>query len=298
MARPAEEGFNVFRGDGSAASLDEIKAAMSDVDVVFVGEEHDDPAAHTVEAKILAAAYEVGTASARDRRPVALGLEMFERDVQTALDEYLTGLVTEQQFLKSSRPWSNYATDYKPLVEFAREHKLAVIAANAPERYVNRVGRLGRDSLGALSKEAKAWLPRLPYGEPGQVYADKFRRTMSDLGANHGPAQQSGGMSLTPERLTRMLDGQSLRDATMADSIARYLGTQRNALVVHVNGSFHSTGGLGIPEHLKRYRSKARVLVVTVVPSETYPNFDSRKHERVGDFVIVTDPSLPRATKN
>ena len=61
-------------------------------------------------------------------------MEMFERDAQIVLDEYLNDLITEKKFLDDSRPWENYKTDYRPLVEFARVNKLNVIAANAPRR--------------------------------------------------------------------------------------------------------------------------------------------------------------------
>src|SRR3954467_8455063 len=86
-------------------------------------------------------------------------MEMFERDVQIVLDEYLSDLITEQHFLASSRPWGNYKTDYRPLVELAKEKHLDVIAANAPRRYVNMVSRAdeirstlypGRQRIGSL----------------------------------------------------------------------------------------------------------------------------------------------------
>ena len=82
--------------------------------------------------------------------------------MQIVLDEYLNGLISEDHFLLSSRPWKNYKTDYRPLVEIAKQNKLSVIAANAPRRYVNMVSRNGRDSLNGLSKQAKEWLAPLP----------------------------------------------------------------------------------------------------------------------------------------
>ncbi len=72
-------------------------------------------------------------------------MEMFERDVQIVLDEYLKNYISESHFISSSRAWGNYKTDYRPLVEFAKQNKIDVVAANAPRRYVNMVSRLGKD---------------------------------------------------------------------------------------------------------------------------------------------------------
>ena len=80
-----------------------------------------------------------------------------------------------------------------------------------------------------------------------------------------------------------MLAGQNLRDATMAWQIAQSLADHPGALVVHVNGSFHSEGGLGIPEHLARLAPEARVLVVTMAP-------DAEPGSLGDDFVIRTAP--------
>jgi uncharacterized iron-regulated protein len=155
------DAYRVFRADGQTATLDDVVAAMDAVEVVFVGEQHDDPVAHYLQAELLQRAF-VRQARAAAGRPVALSLEMFARDVQLILDEYLTDMITESHFLRSSQPWQNYETDYRPMVEFAKAHRLPVLAANAPRRYVNRVSRLGSASLDSLSVWAKAWLPPLP----------------------------------------------------------------------------------------------------------------------------------------
>ena len=81
---------------------------------------------------------------ARRRLPVILSLEMFERDVQPALDAYLAGTVPEEEFLKGARPWPRYATDYRALVEIARAHGWPVVAANVPRRIAADVAKSGR----------------------------------------------------------------------------------------------------------------------------------------------------------
>jgi uncharacterized iron-regulated protein len=235
---------------------------------------------------------------------------MFERDVQPILDEYLAGLITEKAFRDASRPWNNYQKDYRPLVEYAREQKLAVIAANAPRRYVNRVARLGAASLLDIPNPKSRGLPPLPYAAASPAYAAKFNEVMK----KHGPKKDAKASSPTketpapsgPPRMPRAdadkptptthgLEAQSLWDATMAYSIAEFLLKEPRARVLHVNGSFHSEKRMGIPEHLLRYRPGTSLLVVTLTSHKDFPKFHVGDLADVGDFVIVTDPKLPRS---
>jgi uncharacterized iron-regulated protein len=291
--------YRAFDPQGRAVTLDEIVASLERADVLFVGETHDNAVAHVLEAELLRRADERHGAAAGRGRTLALSLEMFEADVQTVLDEYLAGLITERHFMLSSRPWRNYETDYRPLVEYAKARRLAVVAANAPARYVSRVSAQGPDSLRALSKEAaKNWLPPLPFPQASAGYAAKFNRFMTGAAAapprpatpattpaTAAPTQASahGGLHL--------LEAQTLRDASMAYRISEHLRRGRDPLVVHVNGTFHSEERMGVPELLARYRPKARSIVVTIVPDEGFPAFDAARMGRLGDFVIITDPA-------
>jgi uncharacterized iron-regulated protein len=277
--------IRVFTSGGKASSLEELVASLASTDVLFVGEEHDDPGAHFVEAELLRLAharYVAGTGGGT--RPVVLSLEMFERDVQPVVDEYLGGFISEKHFLSSSRPWPRYATDYRPMVEFARANNLPVVAANAPGRYANRASRLGRASLETLPPASKAWLPPLPYGAPDPAYAAKFEALMGGNGA--GPAAHGQ---------LHLLDAQVLWDATMAYSIAQALMRQPDALVMQVNGGFHSEEHLGIPTQLARYRPGTRVVVVSIFSGRGFPSFDAAALGRLGDYVVLTDPALKPA---
>jgi hypothetical protein len=62
---------------------------------------------------------------------------------------------------------------------------------------------------------------------------------------------------------------------------------------VHLNGTFHSEGGLGVPEHLLRYRPDTRVLVVTMRPHDAFPALDASAFRGTdGGFFVVVDPSV------
>lgn len=272
--------FRVFDRDGSPVSFEAVIDRIGENEAVFLGENHDDAVGHAVQAEIFRRV--VATYGAE--RQIGLSLEMFERDVQVVVDEYLGGLISENHFLLSSRPWGNYKWDYRPLVELAREKKLPVIAANAPRRYINMVSRNGRDSLNSLSKEARRWLPPLPYAEPSATYAAKFKALMGP-----SPEAQMG--------IDKILSSQALWDASMGEAVARFLHDHKNPLVVHLNGAFHTESRLGTFEHMLKYRSKTRAIVVTIRYEDDFQNFDSAKHKGLGDFVILTDGKQPRSKR-
>ena len=294
--------YRAFDSKGQPVTLQAIVDSLEGVDVLIVGETHDNTIAHMLEAELLRRADERYGAAAAKRRDVALSLEMFERDVQTVLDEYLAGLISERHFLLSSRPWRNYETDYRPLVEYARARRLPVIAANAPARYVSRVSNNGPGSLSALPKDVvKNWLPPLPFPPASEAYAAKFNRVMSGgapapapAAAATPPPAAATTTQVSAHGTLHLLEAQTLRDASMGYRIAEFLKRGRDPLVIHINGTFHSEERLGVPEQLARYRPKARAVVVTVVPEESFPAFDAARLGRLGDFVIITDPKAKR----
>ncbi|MEM6644978.1 MAG: ChaN family lipoprotein [Bacteroidota bacterium] len=305
MPAPADslegETYRVYTRDGQPTTLNALLLSLRGTDLVFLGETHDDPVAHHIEEIVLRQAHErYGGTDSTAGRPIAVSLEMFERDVQYVMDEYLQGLISESHFRKSSRPWGNYEPDYRPMVEFAKDNGLAVIAANAPRRYVNRVSRAGPEGLMALSAQAKATLPPLPYAAASEAYTAKWDSLNAVMVAQMGGGDAHGQASQPPNArrqrlMNNMLHAQSLWDAGMAYSITEHLLRRPNALVLHVTGSFHVDKGSGIPDHLERYRPGTRTLIVTMRPHSNIDDFDKEQFTNVGDFVILTDAALPRS---
>ncbi len=278
-AQSDEAKYTIFDADGNPSSIEAIVEAAQRSDVIFLGEQHDDTVGHALQFDIFKRLVEKNAG----KRKVTLSMEMFERDVQTVLDEYLSGLISEKQFLASSRPWGNYNTDYRPLVELAKEKGLSVVAANAPRRYVNMVSRLGRDSLNKLSDEAKSWIAPLPYPEPSEAYSRKFNALM-------------GGSPESLSSANPILYSQALWDATMANSIAKSLDKNKGSLVVNLNGGFHTESRLGTFEQLIKYRPKTKGIVVTMRYETDFKTFKPDM-KNLGDFVILTDASQPRSSK-
>lgn len=261
--------YRIFTGAGEAATLEQVVEAARQAEVTFLGETHDDAIAHALQLEIYT--------QLQARGPVSLAMEMFERDVQTVVDEYLAGLITEEQFLAASRPWKNYKTDYRPLVEMAKARALPVVAANAPRRYVNRVSRMGAESLQVLGPEARALLAPLPYRAASAAYAERFFAVMKNVPPPPGP----------PRNPQWGLEAQSLWDATMAHSLAEARRRRPAQRIVHLNGSFHTEFREGIVTHLEHYSPGTRSVVVTMHPKADYATAKLDK-QQPDDFVIFT----------
>ena len=293
------EAYRIYQPDGTEVTLNDLATATDTVQVIFFGEQHNDPVAHALQDSLLQHLHaRAGTATAR---PVALSLEMFDRDVQYILDEYLAGQINEENFLQSSRPWRNYQSDYRPLVEFARTHELSVLAANAPRRYANMVSREGRDALTALSDAAQRYIAPLPYPEASAAYRARWDRVMTH-GHGEDPETDTLAADTTAADILHedahtdtFLDAQVLWDATMAYSIARHLLRAPDAVILHLAGSFHVDRGLGTPEQLQHYRPNTPALVIVARPVADVTAFDERRYGAAGDFIILTDETLPRS---
>jgi len=253
-------------------SADEVIAGMDKADVLFFGEEHNDSTCHVLESLLLQ------KLAARYPGKAALSMEMFETDCQNVLNEYLAGLIREKNFTTEGRAWKNYK-DYRPMIEFAKAGQIPVVAANAPNRYVNMVNRMGLSSLDKLDKTGKAWLPPLPIDTATGAYYDKFLEIMGGHGA-------MGSM--------QMYQAQNVWDATMGWSIARFLKKHHGYKVFQVNGGFHSQEKLGAAAQLKRYDKKARIVNIACFSDDSYDNPDWSKYSKDNDYIILTDPKLPK----
>lgn len=277
--------FRVFRTDGTPASLPEVLAALDAVDVLLVGEEHGNRVGHGVEAMLFEGTLRRFETTSRW---VTLSMEMFERDVQYVVDEYLAGLISEVHFLDSARPWEEYRIRYRPLVEAAREWGSPIVAANAPRRYVNMVTRDGPGALEELGELARFYLPPLPYPGPSAAYRAQWDALMAEA-----MGLEPGGHAAPEARAyagsENALQAQALWDAAMGHAIAEAFRTSEDRLVVHFAGSFHVERGTGIAERIEDYRPGTRVLsvVMTRVEDEALA-WDASKHAGLGDFVILT----------
>ncbi|MBC7862164.1 MAG: ChaN family lipoprotein, partial [Bacteroidia bacterium] len=90
---------------------------------------------------------------------------------------------------------------------------------------------------------------------------------------------------------------QSLWDATMAYSIFEYWKKNKKKKIFQVNGRFHSDEGFAVVTQLKKYSPKTKVLIISTGSDDAFPKIDWSKLTGLGDFIIITDPSVPRTYK-
>jgi uncharacterized iron-regulated protein len=247
----------------SFTDFEAMLAEIARADVVLVGEQHDDPNTHRLESALL-------QGLVRRNVPVTVSLEMFERDVQPALDAYLGGRNSEEDFLKISRPWPRYATDYRSLVEIAKDRAWPVIAANVPRKYASEIAKGGLAPLSALSATERALIAS-DLQCPKDAYFDRFAASM---GEHPGSGEQADVAATRRATLERYYQSQCAKDETMAESIAasfeRHDGGPR--LIVHFTGSFHTDFGTGTVERVRRRLPGRTVAVLSLMPLPSLDN--------------------------
>jgi len=248
----------VLTNDGKTrprvVGLAQVAAALQHFDVVFYGESHSHPGVHLQQMELLRALY------ARDSRWM-VSFEQFERDVQGVVDDYLAGRIGETTLIDKGRAWTNYPTSYRPLLIFARDHDLPVIAAEAPGWAITCMGQWGTGILDQFTPLERSWVAKDLHVVPG-AYRDKF---MNFLGSS--PAH-GGGTAATPEaaaKAERSFSAQVTRDDTMAESIDRAIQEHPGYKLLHLTGNFHSAGFLGTVERLRMRDPELKIAVIEPV---------------------------------
>ncbi|MHC5004981.1 MAG: ChaN family lipoprotein, partial [Planctomycetota bacterium] len=271
-APPIEHAVVVLDGHtGRRVAFDAMLDALAGADVAFLGETHVDETTHRVELAV----YE-GLIERRDG-DVVLAMEMFERDVQPVLDDYIAGAIDEETFLARSRPWGQYRSAYRPLIERARVEQRPVVASNFPRPLVRRVAMQGLDVLDELEGDERAHAP-LEILPNTPAY---WKRVDNAIRGHLGMMGGSGD----DQRLTST---QTLWDNAMGESCALALDAHPGAMVLHVNGAFHSSYWDGTVHQLRLRKPDARVLTVDIRASR------SPVSARLGgapeaDYVVVAE---------
>jgi uncharacterized iron-regulated protein len=237
--------------------FESMLASLARVDVVIVGEQHDDPNTHRLELAVL-------QGLRRRKVSVQVSLEMFERDVQPAVDAYLAGGSSEAQFRDTSRPWPRYATDYRPLVELGKESGWPVVAANVPRKYAASIAKSGMSALGGLAPDERV-LIAADLQCPLDGYFDRFVKTM-------GEHPGSNGATADPDQrgiVERYYQSQCAKDETMAEAIATAVSRRSTgSVLVHFTGAFHADFGTGTVERVRRRLPASHIAVVSMIPKE------------------------------
>lgn len=256
--------YVLYNAKGKKLSFEKMIRGLSDKDIVFFGEYHNNPIAHWLQLEV--------TTALKEKRDMVLGAEMFEQDNQEALDLYLEGKIKAKGLDSMARLWRNYPTDYAPLVNFAKENKLVFAATNIPRRYASMVAKGGFAALDTLSEREKKWIAPLPIAYDAELPG--YKKMLEMMGGHGG------------ENLPK---AQAIKDATMAYFILQYF--KPGSIFIHYNGSYHSDNYEGIGWYIRNKRPDLKQATITTVSQKDVKKLLDENKGRA-DFIICVPENM------
>ncbi|EGX6962681.1 MULTISPECIES: ChaN family lipoprotein [Vibrio] len=243
--------YQLYTPSGEHIALSKLPIELQQADVILIGEWHTHAGVHRFQTDMLKqlTSYD---------RSLALSMEQFTRDKQPVVDAYLRGEIGEQYLMKQANAWPNYESDYRPLVEFAKQKNLPIIAANAPKSIVRCIGRQGLDYINKLDDDQRMFIAQA-INTGSSPYKEKFMASM-----HHGK----------PEQTEKQFAAQVTWDETMAESIVSYLDDNPGAQIVHVAGKFHTEQGLGTAASILSRNPSLKVVVISPTDNVLSDNTD------------------------
>lgn len=271
MVTDTRNAYALYDAKGKATDYTAMLTEAKKADIILFGELHDNPIMHWLQKELTKDVY----ADKKDK--LVLGAEMFEADDQIAVNEYLAGRISEKTFKDEVKLWNNFATDYKPLLDFAKTNKLKFVAANIPRRYANMVYNRGTTCLDSIDSDAKKWIAPLPFKYDPTVKAYK------DIFENSGG---HGGENLPKS--------QAIKDATMAHFIMK--NWSKGLTFIHYNGAYHSNYHSAIEWYLKQQNPNLKVMVISATEQDDITKLKEDTYD-AGDFIIVTPSNMTKTYK-
>jgi uncharacterized iron-regulated protein len=258
--------YQIFDKNGHSTFYKKIIKNALKSDIVLFGEYHDNSVAHWLELELAKDLFE--------KKTLLLGAEMLEADNQNQLNRYLKGEINQKQLDSTARLWPNYKTDYKPLVDFAKDKNIPFVATNIPRRFASLVFKQDFIALEKLSELEKSWIAPLPiaYDPTLSGYAE-----MLNMDSEHAN--------------DKMPKAQAIKDATMAYFILK--NRTENSLFLHYNGSYHSNNFQGIYWYLKHENPALKIVTIATVSQKDITKLE-KEYLMTADFIIVIDEDVTK----
>ena len=266
-----KDAYIIYDSKGKKTDYNQLLAEAKKADIILFGELHDNPICHWLQKELTQDVF------TDKKEKLTLGAEMFEADDQIALNEYLAGRLSEKTLKDEVKLWTNFGTDYKPLLDFAKTNKLKFVADNIPRRYANLVYSRGVAALDSIDAEAKKWIAPLPFKYDGTLKCYK------DIFENAGG---HGGENLPKS--------QAIKDATMAYFILK--NWSKGQTFIHYNGAYHSNNHQGIEWYLKQQNPDLKILVISSTEQTDINQLEAESNDS-GDFIICTPSSMTKTYK-
>ncbi|QXP65567.1 ChaN family lipoprotein [Polaribacter sp. AHE13PA] len=264
--------YQLFKNNGKTANYNKMIKDLADSDMVFFGEYHYNPISHWMQLEVSKSLFEIKGDS------LFFGAEMLESGNQLVLNEYLSGLYPESKMIpEMTQMWNNYDTDYRPLVEFAKENKLRFIATNIPRRYASLISKKGISALKELSPEALALI-----GPDLETYFDPTVKAYAEMADNMG--------GHVPPNMLNIQTAQAAKDATMAHFSLKNF--KKGDLLLHIEGSYHSNYGQGIIWWIHQINPGLNIKSITTVTATEWSKLTSEEKESIANYIIVVADNM------
>ena len=253
-----------------------LDAKIEQTRVVLAGETHTDYGHHYNQLALIKKSHE------KWGGVTSIGLEMVQQPFQEYLDKYIAGEITELEMLRGVEWYSRWRYDfrlYRPIFDFARQHKIPLIALNIPRELTKRVSKVG---LKGLNPEERKQLPTF-IDQSNTEYRARLRKVFG---------MHSHGKKINEKGFSKFVDAQLAWDEGMAFAASSYLIKNPKSRMVILAGSGHLINREGIPSRLDRQLklpANQRSLVVLSHSDEKYTSKEA-------DFSLLTKPTqLPAA---
>ncbi len=258
--------YQIFDKNGKSSNYNNLINTTAQAEIVLFGEYHDNAVIHWLELEF--------AKDLNQKKKLILGAEMFEADNQAQLNQYLKGEINQKQLDSTVRLWPNNKTDYKPLLDFAKDTKLPFIATNIPRKYASMVYKKGFESLQTIDDKEKLFIAPLPIEYDPNLSG--YKKMLEEMEGHSGD---------------NLPKAQAIKDATMAYFIIK--NTQKNSLFIHYNGTYHSDNFEGIYWYLKKSIHNAKIITIATVTQKDISKLEFTNINKA-DFIIVIDEDVTK----
>jgi uncharacterized iron-regulated protein len=235
-----------------------LRAAVASADFVALGEIHDNPDHHLLQARLVRAMTAAG------RRP-ALAFEMLDTDQQPKVDASVAAAPRDPDALGKAVDWAHSGWPefryYRPVFEAGLDAGLPIVAANLPRAKTKELRTKGREALDDGLRT------RLERDEPiPKETVASMRAEMEEAHCGEMPDAWVDPMILV----------QRSKDARMAERMTT-AGAERGAVLI--SGKGHARTDRGVPAIVAKDVPGKKVVVVAFTEVEKDQQDPAAYHE-------------------
>ena len=239
-----------------ARALNDLKQKR----IVLVGEYHNQKNHHLNQLQVIRMLHQSGAR-------VAIGLEMFRNDSQGDLDRWVSGELSEKEFLEVYYDNWNFSWPlYSMIFEYAREHQIKMLGLNVPRNITRQVASKGFSSLNPTQK-----------GKLSNITCRVDKEYMQYIRRSFG-AHAHGNLNFT-----YFCEAQLVWDTVMAIHALDYLDSNPDSIVVILAGTGHARKP-AIPEQIRKRSNLPYAVILPEIPGRLDRNTISSKE---ADYIML-----------